>query len=415
VPSGTRSATVSPGRAVAVVSSARSGDVTIYRLRVTQGRNAVVIVPADADLASLEVNGVERERVGYNFPVGMAPLGHGLATFPLENVGPTDDVVVRVWGSREPLRILDDSRLVVSVHDSSFLSGAYYAVLGIVAFFIVASLCVERDPTLDWYLCYTISLILIELTRDDALPFKQATNVVCLLASIALCTVAVVGFYVSYLRLWTEARRLLYALAFWTVAPWVLDTVFLAMTHRPLVGEALVPPLTVVLIACIAIAAIRLRQGYKPALYIAIGFLGLSAALFSDIARSLMHAPSPSLTRWEIELGSAFDVLAFAVAVTIRSRYSAREKARIKHDLDGSFVRRRSRCPDRSPESAGPRATFREPRGVCLDRALPRPRRFQGDQRSGWTRGGRRRVEAHRAYPAQRGSGGGCRRARRGR
>ena len=333
---GVRGASVSPAPAVTIVSSRRNGDATEYRLRVTEGRRAVVIVPSGAETASLEVNGVERGRVGYNFPVGMAPLGHGTPTFNLDGIRPRDRVLVRVWGSREPLRILDDSRLVVSVHDSSFLSGAYYAVLGIVAFFIVASLCVERDPTMAWYLCYTVSLVLVELTRDDVLPFNQATNVDCLLASIALSTVAAVGLYVSYLRLPTEAPRLLYALGFWTATPWILTGAYFTMTHRPLVGEALVPPLTVVLIACIAIAAIRLRQGYKPALYIAIGFLGVSAALFSDIARSLMHAPSPFLTRWEIELGSAFDVLAFAVAVTIRSRYSAREKARIKHDLDAA-------------------------------------------------------------------------------
>ena len=132
----------SPAPAVTIVSSRRNGDATEYRLRVTEGRRAVVIVPSGAETASLEVNGVERGRVGYNFPVGMAPLGHGTPTFNLDGIRPRDRVLVRVWGSREPLRILEDSRLVVSVHDSSFLSGAYYAVLGIVAFFIVASLCV---------------------------------------------------------------------------------------------------------------------------------------------------------------------------------------------------------------------------------------------------------------------------------
>ncbi len=331
---GVRGASVSPAPAVTIVSSRRNGDATEYRLRVTEGRRAVVIVPSGAETASLEVNGVERGRVGYNFPVGMAPLGHGTPTFNLDGIRPRDRVLVRVWGSREPLRILEDSRLVVSVHDNSFFSGAYYAVLGIVAFFIIVSLCVERDPTMAWYLCYTVSLVLVELTRDDVLPFNQATNVDCLLASIALSTVAAVGLYVSYLRLPTEAPRLLYALGFWTATPWILTGAYFTMTHRPLVGEALVPPATVVLIVCIAIAAIRRRQGYKPALYIGIGFLGLSAALISDLVRGLMHEPSPFLTRWEIELGSAFDVLAFAVAITIRSRYSARDRAKIRHDLE---------------------------------------------------------------------------------
>jgi diguanylate cyclase (GGDEF)-like protein len=312
---------------VTIVSSLRSGDASVYRLRVTErGRRFVLVVPYDAQKASLEVDGVERARVGYDIPLGMAPFGHGLATFPLTNVRPADSVVVRVFGSREKLRILDDSGTTASAHAIGLLSGAYYAVLGIVAFFIVVSLCVARDPTMAWYLCYTISLILIELIRDG-LPFSQATNAGWLLAAIALSTLAVFGFYVSYLRLRTDAPRLLYALGFWTVTPWILNAVFLVTTRRPLDGEALVPPLTIVLIACITIAVIRRRDGYKPATYIIIGFLGLSAALFSDVARNLMHAPSPFLERWEIELGSTFDVLAFAVAVTLRSRYAERQKA----------------------------------------------------------------------------------------
>jgi GGDEF domain-containing protein len=325
---GAAAASVLPAQPVAIVSSERSGAATAYRLHVTeQGRGFVVVVPYDARSASFEVNGVERERAGYNIPVGTAPFGHGMATFPLTNVRPTDRVVVRVFGSHEKLRFLDASGTTATAHAIGLLSGAYYAILGIVAFFIIAALCVARDPTMAWYLCYTVSLILIELTRDNVFPFAQATNAVWLLAAIALSTLAVVGFYVSYLRLRTEAPRLLYALGFWTVAPWILNAVFLAAAHRPLDGEALVPPMTVVLIACIAIAALRRRAGYKPAMYIAIGFLGLATALFSDVARTLMHAPSPFLDRWQIELGSTFDVLAFAVAVALRSRYSERQRA----------------------------------------------------------------------------------------
>jgi diguanylate cyclase (GGDEF)-like protein len=325
---GAAGASVLPTPPVAIVSSERSGDPSVYHLKVTErGRHFIVVVPYGARTASLEVNGVEQERVGYDIPVGAAPFGHGMATFPLTNVRPTDRVVVRVFGSHEKLLVLDESGTTASAHAIGLLSGAYYAVLGIVAFFIIVALCIVPDQTMAWYLCYTVSLILIELTRDDVLPFTQAANAVCLLAAIALSTLAVVGFYVSYLRLRTEAPRLIYALGFWTVAPWLLNAAFLAATHRPLDGEAMVPPITVVLVACIAIAAIRRRAGYKPATYIVIGFFGLVAALFSDDVRSALHAPSPFLDRWQIELGSTFDTLAFAVAVTLRSRYSERQRA----------------------------------------------------------------------------------------
>jgi predicted signal transduction protein with EAL and GGDEF domain len=73
--------------------------------------------------------------------------------------------------------------------------------------------------------------------------------------------------------------------------------------------------------------AISRRADFNDATYIAIGFLGLLTALISDVARNLMHAPSPFLDRWEIELGSSFDVLAFAVAVTLRARCTERQRA----------------------------------------------------------------------------------------
>jgi diguanylate cyclase (GGDEF)-like protein len=328
------SANVSLPAQVVVLSTQRSGALNVYRLRVTApGMRAMVMVPYDAIHATLEVDGVRRATVGSDLPVGPAPFGHGAATFPLTNLHPADRIVVRVWGSRASLRFLYVPDVMACAHSIGFWSGAYYAVLGIVAFFIIVALCVVRSPTMAWYLAFTLSLIAVELARDDAFPGDQANNFVWLLAATALSTFAVLGFFVSYLRLRIEAPRLLYVLSFSVVAPVVLATIYVVTTRRPVDSGTIVLPLTIGLIACIAIAAVRRANGYRPATSFAIGFLGLTAVFLFKIARDLIGVSAPFVARWDFEMGSIFDVLAFAVAVTIRSRYVERESVRIHDDL----------------------------------------------------------------------------------
>jgi diguanylate cyclase (GGDEF)-like protein len=334
VGAGSASANVPAPAQIVVTSTHRSGAVSVYRLHVTApGLRASLMLPYDAIHATLEVNGVPRATVGSDFPVGTAPFGHGAAMLPLANLLPADRVVVRVWGLHAKLRFLYMPDVLDGAHAVGFWSGVYYAVLGIVAFFIIVAICVVRDPTMAWYLAFTLSLIAVELARDDAFPGDQATNLAWLLAAVALSTLAVLGFFVSYLRLRTEAPRLLYVLSFSVVAPVVLTAIYVVTTRRPIDSGTIVVPLTIGLIACIAIAAVRRANGYRPATYFAIGFLGLTSVFLLKIGRDLIGVSAPFVERWDFEMGSMFDVLAFAVAVTIRSRYTEREGARIHGDL----------------------------------------------------------------------------------
>jgi diguanylate cyclase (GGDEF)-like protein len=319
---------------IVLVSTQRNGPVISYRLHVTApGLRALVVAPYDALHATLEVDGVVRATAGSDFPTGTAPFGHGAAVFPLTNLGPADRVVVRVWGSTAKLRFIYMPEVLAEANAIGFWSGAYYAVLAIVSLFIIVAICVVRDPTMAWYLAFTLSLFAVELARDDALPGDQGMNLAWLLAAVALSTFAVLGFFVSYLRLRIEAPRLFYVLSVSTFAPIVLASLYVVATRRPIDSGTIVAPLTIGLIACIAIAAVRRANGYRPATSFAIGFLGLATAFVWKIGRDIFGVSAPFVARWDVEMGSMFDVLAFAVAVTIRSRYTEREGRRIRDDL----------------------------------------------------------------------------------
>lgn len=320
---------------VTVTSTERAPGVTLYRLRVLEypGIPVSVIVPYDAPLATLEINGVVVQHTGYDFPVGAAPLGHGSALLRVAGVSTRDDVVVRVWGSSGALRFLFKPAIMANEYGTGFWSGFYYAVLAIVAFFIVVAVCVQRDPTMVWYLWVTLSLIGAELARDDLLPFDQNGNVLGLVVFSLLSGTFVLCFSVSYLRLRTQAPALFKAALFFAVAPVLCVLAFNTVTHRGFDNESLVVPETVGLISSIVISSIRRYGGYRPATFFGLGFLGLTAVFVLKIVRDLAGTPAPFLDRWEFEAGSVFDVLAFAIAVTVRARYAEHGLARSQAGL----------------------------------------------------------------------------------
>ncbi len=313
-----------PPAQVTVISTERLAGVTLYRLQVSAnpGNPLSVIVPYDAPLATLEINGAVVQRTGFDFPVGTVPLGHGSALFRVAGVSARDKVVVRVWNSTGALRFLFNPDVMTNEYGTGFWSGFYYAVLAIVAFFILVAVCVQRDPTMVWYFWVTVSFIGVELARDDLLPFDQNGNVLSLIVLSLLSGTFVLCFSVSYLRLRTQAPALFKAAVFFAVAPVLGLLAFSAVTHRAFDSESLVAPETVGLICSIVIASMRRYGGYRPATFFGLGFLGLTAVFVLKIVRDLAGTPAPLLDRWEFEAGTVFDVLAFAIAVTVRARYA---------------------------------------------------------------------------------------------
>jgi diguanylate cyclase (GGDEF)-like protein len=312
---------------VAVISSERSGDVSTYRLRVWEPGLAVnVMVPFDARRATLEIDGIARQAVGYDVPVGTAPLGHGTPMLRVAGVTPADRVVVRVWGSHQALRFLYNPDVMATEYALGYWSGAFYTTLAIVSFFILIAVCVRRDATMLWFLGFTLSLIGTELARDDLFPLDQNGNLAALLVVSVLSTLTVFGFSSSYLRLRTEAPRLFAAIIFWTIVPIGITLLFSVVTKRRIDSDTMIVPYTAGLVNLIVVALLRGRSGYVPAAYFSLGFLGLTTIFIWKIVRDVLGTPAPFVDRWAFEAGSIFDVLAFAVAVAIRSSYSERAR-----------------------------------------------------------------------------------------
>jgi len=322
---------------VSVLSASTSGADRVYRLRVEPGTGpAMIVVPYEAAVATLWVDGVERERVGRDVPVGTAPFGRAEATFTLDGVGPDDSVVVRVSGSAAPLRFVSDVADVRAATAIGFAGGAVDAILVTVAIFQLLAIFALRDPTIAWYLGFTLSLLGVELARESFLPFGEAGNTAGLLAFSGLSTLCIVGFSASYLRLRTQAPHLWYAAIFWGSAPPFFGGVFVLATHRAIDISSLVIPDLACLSALIVIAAIRRRSGYAPATYLGLGLFGITAIFAAKLVRDTLGLPSPFLDRWGLEFGAIFDVFTFSQGVVFRYKFLLGERERMASDLSAA-------------------------------------------------------------------------------
>jgi len=311
-----------------VTGSATAGDVHVYRIRVVaRDRAVVVLLPAAARDATLEVNGIVRQQAGGGASVGVGVLGHAAPTLTLANLGPRDRVSITVRGSNAALRFADGS-VVAFARDVGLASGAYYAVLATLAVVQIVACVVLRDPAIAWYLGFTFSLLGLEFARNDAVPFglNLAAQVV-LRATFMLC---ILGFSATYLKLRTAAPRL-FALA---AAVNVVPSIIVALATLVTRVAASIVALSVIDLAGIlvlfAAAIFRRRQGYVAATYLGIGLLGLPLVLVATIAAKLAGIAAPALSQWGFEAGSSFDVFAFSIAILMRFQFDAVERDRVR-------------------------------------------------------------------------------------
>jgi diguanylate cyclase (GGDEF)-like protein len=318
---------------VIVASSSLGGTsgTVLYRLHVgAAAGTTVVLVPADARVATLEVDGIVRERVGLGIPIGSPALGHAGPAFTLADERPSDRVEVRVAGSSEPLRLVD-GEVAGLTHDIGLASGAYYAVLITLAIFQLVALYVLRDTTIAWYLGFTLSLAGLELSRDGLLPFGTSVAGHELFRTGFM--LGILGFSAAFLRLRTQAPRLFTAALVLGIGAMAIAPILTLGAHISLSIPVLSGLDLVTLLSLLAIAVIRRRDGYLPATYLGIGLVGLPTVFATQIALTLAGRQWPALNYWGLEAGSTFDIFAFSLAIVVRVRYVARENALVRADL----------------------------------------------------------------------------------
>lgn len=314
-----------------VTGSKTAGDARVYRIRVlANDRTVVVLLPADARDATLEIDGIVRQQAGGGASVGVGPLGHAAPTLTLAGLRPHDRVSITVRGSNASLRFADGS-VVGLARDVGIASGAYYAVLATLAIVQIVAFFVLRDPVIGWYLGFTLSLLGLEFARNDALPRGlDLPAQLALRASFMLC---ILGLSTTYLKLRSAAPRLFTVAAAVIVVP----SIFIAIDALVTGVAASIVALSVIDLAGImtlfAAAIIRRRQGYASATYLGIGLLGLPLVLLATIAAKLAGIAAPALNQWGFEAGSSFDVFAFSIAILMRFQFDAVERDRIRHVL----------------------------------------------------------------------------------
>lgn len=321
---------------VTIVSATRAGTATVYRLRVDEGTQRVLVLLADdSGPAELRVNGAVWQRAGGFAVIGLAPLGHGRSTFVLSGLGPRDRVEVRVAGPHPEISFAYDADRLADVHRSGFFSGFFYAVVLTVALFEIVGVFALRDPTIAWYLGYTLSLFVNELAHDDYLPFGPGVNLITVVVTVIVGPILMTGFSASYLQLRSHAPRLFLPLILSPVPALIAPVLWSATNHPSGPWLQNVPPLFG-LTVLIAIALLRVRAGYRPALLLVFAVLGITSVFALRAVFLCTGAQNPFLTRWGTEIAAIFDFAMLSIGLLFRSIVLRHERERMEDELSAA-------------------------------------------------------------------------------
>jgi diguanylate cyclase (GGDEF)-like protein len=320
---------------VLVEPAAAEGTVAVYRLRVvSEGSSVFASIPIDVHRAELVVNGTIVDLAGRDTVIGVRPFGHALQALQLRNLTPRDRVEIRESGLGPAPAIVTNPDRSAAVAAAWLESGLYYGVLLSIVLFLIVAAAATRDPTIYWwFIAWVIMQLVIELLRDNLLPFDETTSERVLDAINSLAQLSTVGFVVTYLKLRAQAPKLF----------WLLLATYLVSTTIPIavgiVTRAQVPivavfiPNAVAVALSIAVALIRRRAGFLPATFLAVGLLGNLFIFLGLPLRIATGIESPVLDLWSPEIGSLFDFLVFSLAVAYRAQFAVAERADIEAAL----------------------------------------------------------------------------------
>jgi len=313
-------------------ASASSRDYVL----IAPGVPALVVGPPNAEqLTLVTTHGTLRS--GRFSAMGAAPLGHAATEFPLPDglaAGTPVRVTVEPADAGAPYLVLrqhDYDDAIDANRDDGIVIGILFAMM----FVQIIGFALARDASMPWYMLLLGSLAVVMLAADGALPWMNAANGQAVQVLINLANgIALIGFEITYLRLWSSARPL-----FWRLLTLLLPV--LAMAVIVVVTPSLHPhanviraPLAAVFTAVmIAVALVRART-YPPAWYL-IGAIALLSE--STIYRAVRTADpafgTPFLDHWNFQIATALDALVFGLAVAARVRYSLRERRQLQRSV----------------------------------------------------------------------------------
>jgi len=292
------------------------------------GKPVLVVAGGHPRFAYLDVNAEVRQVSGASAFIGARPLGKAVTSLWLAGLKPSDRVDIRVDGGDGTLRVIASPALLASAAGTGLADGLFIAFTLSSALFGLIQYWRLREWSDLWYAVWILGGLLLMLSRSGyfgaagaAIPIMQG--------SFAITGVGLTGFVITYLRLPSEAPRLMWIIVGATVAASAITALV-----RPLFGENVdaanfVTPL-IAIVPLIGAAAMRWYGGFKPAIILLLALAVMYAMLCAQFACSIW---APLLNdRW-INVTFLVDLAASGIAGVIRRRYVVVEHAALRADL----------------------------------------------------------------------------------
>jgi diguanylate cyclase (GGDEF)-like protein len=290
----------------------------------------LVVGPARAERMTVTVRGTTRV-VGRAFPVGGSFLGHAVDAAALpDDLRANEPIVVRVEpAGLAPARIVPVDDAVRTAVAAARVGGIVLGVLLTISLLQIITLVVTREPSIPWYIGLIFSLAAVVMARDGLLPIPPGAPIILTLDLVGI--VCGTGLVVSYLRLWTEARALFWALIGACSASLVIGIGGLVLSGFRTQAEALRVPL--VCLFCVTLLTVVVVRALRfPPAWILFG--GTALLVASTAYRALRtHIGTPFFDHWAFEMGATLDALVFATAIVARVRYAVFERRVIERRL----------------------------------------------------------------------------------
>jgi len=318
---------------VSVGTLVREGAATVYHLRVeSEGAPVLIVLPDRASFAELRINGATVQRISLD-TFGLRPLGHDILTLRLTGVTQRDRIEIGELGDDRPPRVLHNLGLFKGTLESGVVSGLYYGILIALALFQLVAAITRREATLLWYCLWITSIVAFETIWDNFFGLSPATAAGAFVVVNVVAEIGYVGFVSAYLRLRSKAPRLFWFFLATNVVTNVSPIIVGALKHEPVPLSAFYFTGTISIAVGMAIAILRRRAGFAPAIFIAFGLVGSLSVLAALLLRELTGLESSLLSRWSTELGFIFDFSVFSLGLVYRAQFTRNEHQRLELEL----------------------------------------------------------------------------------
>jgi diguanylate cyclase (GGDEF)-like protein len=311
-------------------AAAAGADEALYVLHAPTTAPQLVVGPPLAQRMAVSVRGLTRV-AGRAYPTGGSFLGHAVTAVPLPaDLRPDEPIVVRVEPATAGApHLIPADGAVRSAVAAARASGLVLGILAMVVLIQIIAYVITREPSIPWYVGLVACLAAIVVARDYVPPANGGSAAILVLDLVS--AVVGTGFIAVYLRLWTQARTMFWAVVAACAASIVIGVAGVAFTAFHGNAEALRVPLVFIFCAVLMTVTFLRARRYPPGWILFGGTWLLVASTAYRAVRS--YVGTPFLDHWAFEIGATFDALVFSCAIVVAVRYALFERRSIERRL----------------------------------------------------------------------------------